>query len=175
MEEERVVCFGIFDQPPHSAQDIGLRWEPSGVISIVCQDHNVLLFKIPVSCKVGRVSGTAVYEGCTKLTHEKFANVPGVVHAAIQFSGRPRVVDSDLNGRRVGQHQVWSEDFREHVHRPPSSFPYISSSGIPGGDHGWVSTSPGEEVALGHRSWKIQRTVGGPGNVGEVPPRTARD
>ena len=52
MEEERVMCLGIFDQPLHSTQDIGLRRNLPRISSIVRQDHNILLFEIPVSCEV---------------------------------------------------------------------------------------------------------------------------
>lgn len=51
---------GVFYQPHHSSQDICLRWKPSRVLSIVRQDQNVLWFKAPVPCEVGRVSGTAI-------------------------------------------------------------------------------------------------------------------
>ena len=41
MEKERVMCLGIFYQPLHSVQNIGLRRKPSGIPSIVRQDKDI--------------------------------------------------------------------------------------------------------------------------------------
>lgn len=60
MEKERVVRPGIFYQPLHSSQDIGLRWKPFRILGIVRQDQNVLRFEAPTLCQVGRVTGTAI-------------------------------------------------------------------------------------------------------------------
>ena len=112
-----------------------------------------------------------------KPTHEKFANVLGVVHASIQFPGCPCVVDPDLNGCGVHQRQVLHKGrsgySQMHVHTLPSSFLYISSSGIPADHCGWGSAS-GQEVVLGHGSLKVQHTVAVPGNGEEVPARIVR-
>jgi len=49
-----------------------------------------------------------------KPTHEELANILGVVHATIQFPGRPYVVDSDLNGCGIHQREVWREGGSEN-------------------------------------------------------------
>ena len=56
VEKERVMCLGTFYQPLHSTQNIGLRREPSGIPSVVRQDNDIFWFKIPVFCRVDRVS-----------------------------------------------------------------------------------------------------------------------
>ena len=112
-----------------------------------------------------------------KPTHEKLANVLGVVHASIQFPGCPCIVDPDLNGCGVHQRQVWhkgrSGNSQMHVHILPSSFLYISSSGIPADHYGRGSAS-GQGVVLGRGSLKVQHTVAVPGNEEEVPARIVR-
>jgi len=114
-----------------------------------------------------------------KPTHEELANILGVVYTAIQFPGCPCVVDSDLNGCGVRQRQVWrkggSENPRRDVHILPSSFPYISSSGI-SADHCERGSALEQGVVRGleRGSWEIRYTVVAPGNVGEVPARMAR-
>ena len=152
MEEERVMCLGIFDQPLHSVQHVGLGRKLPRILVIVCQDHNVLWFEIPVLCEVGRMGGAAMYVGRIGHTHEELANVFSIVHTAFQFLSLPRVIDSDLKRKRhssASSHaQDGSENFRRHVRTAPSSFPYTSSSGISVGHCGRASVS-GQEAVLG--------------------------
>lgn len=42
---------------------------------------------------------------CIKPTREELADVLGIVNTTLQFSARPRVVDSDLRGRVI--HRLW--------------------------------------------------------------------
>jgi len=60
-----------------------------------------------------------------------------------------------------------------HVHTLPSSFPYISSSGI-AADHSGRASAPGQGAALGSGNLGIQYTVGAPGSEEEVPAQIAR-
>lgn len=52
VEEERIVCPGVLDQPPHSTDDICFGWEPPRIPGIVGQDENVLRSEIPTPCRV---------------------------------------------------------------------------------------------------------------------------
>lgn len=54
MKKKRVMCLGIFYQPLHSVQHIGLCWKPFRIPIIVRQDQNVLRLEIPVLCQVVR-------------------------------------------------------------------------------------------------------------------------
>lgn len=92
---------GIFYQPFHSANDISLGRKSSRILGIICQDQNVLCFKIPVLYRVHHVNETVIYAERTEPTREEFADVLGVVHTTLQFPGRSCVVDSDLNRCRV--------------------------------------------------------------------------
>ena len=103
MEEERIVWFGIFYQPFHSTKDVGFGGKFSGVPGIICHDQDFLWFKIPVPCRGRRVGGKVIYTEGIKLTHEEFLDVPGVVHATVQFPGRSCIVDSDLRKFRHRQ------------------------------------------------------------------------
>ena len=122
------------------------------------------------------MSAATVSAERTKPTHEKFANVPRVVHTALQFPASPCIVDPDLNGSGVYQRQVWLESERiprKYLRILPSFFPYTSSSGISAGRHRWASDLA-EGVALGHRNWKIQHRPGALDNVEEVRVRMAQ-
>ena len=74
---------GIFHQPFHSTNDIGLGRKSSRVPCIICQDKNVLFFKFPVLFRACHVSVTVSDAEGIKPTDEEIADVLSVVHTAI--------------------------------------------------------------------------------------------
>lgn len=116
------------------------------------------------------MNGTVIYVERIKPTDEEFADVLGVVHTTVQLPGRSCVVDSNLN--KCGVRHCHGRSSR-YARTPPSSFPYISSSGIRADHHGWCSV-PAEGVVLGCERRNIRCMAVAPGNVEEGRVRAAQ-
>ena len=76
VEEEGVVGLGVFDQPVHGAQDVGLGRLGHGVVLVVGQDDHV-------------------FSGVPEALVEVCGHVFDVVDAAAQLAALPKVVYSD--------------------------------------------------------------------------------